>query len=555
MTRPDSPRVAIYARYSSDNQREASIDDQLEICRRRATQEGWTIVQIYTDHAISGGSAHGRPSYQSMLSDAERHAFDVILCESLDRLSRRLADVADLHDRLSFLGIKLHAVNVGEVTPIHTAIMGMMAQHYVKDLGEKTKRGQLGRALKGKVPGGKAYGYDVLPAQEDGAGDRAVNLAEASVVHRIFERYAAGDSPRRIARDLNADNIQGPGTRSWSDTTIRGQPERGTGILNNSLYVGRIEWNRCSYVKNPQTGKRVARPNPRQLWEIVDVPHLRIIDDALWERTRTRRQSLSHAMGRDSSGNALNVAHRRIFLLSGLLKCGKCGGGYTITAQDRYGCATRRAKGTCSNHTTILRREIEERVLSALKNRLLTPELTKTFIAAFHDEVRRLKAERSTRSTVATQRLKETRGKIARILTAIEDGFYDSNMNERIAELRATEVELERDLANTPDTNVAPHPNLAELYARKIDELTATLNDPTLRGEASEAIRGLIHKIVLTPRVDDSGLDAEVYGDLAQILALSDAGTQIHEHPAAVAAGCQLSVVAGVGFEPTTFRL
>lgn len=97
----------------------------------------------------------------------------------------------------------------------------------------------------------------------------------------------------------------------WGDTTIRGQADRGTGILNNALYVGRLEWNRCSYIKDPRTGKRVARPNPRNKWEIVEVPDLRIVDNDLWERVKARQQEVRIEIGRNQLGNALNRAHRR----------------------------------------------------------------------------------------------------------------------------------------------------------------------------------------------------------------------------------------------------
>ena len=149
-------------------------------------------------------------------------------------------------------------------------------------------------------------------------------------------------------------------------TTIRGQADRGTGILNNSAYVGRIEWNRCSYVKDPKSGKRGARPNPKDLWEVVDVPKLRVIENDLWEAVRLRQRELSFEIRRDAGGNALNRVHRRRFLLSGLLKCGCCAGGFTIVAQDRYGCAAHRSKGTCNNNATVSRQEIEERVLGGL---------------------------------------------------------------------------------------------------------------------------------------------------------------------------------------------
>src|SRR6185312_8958152 len=143
--------------------------------------------------------------------------------------------VADLHDRCSFVCVKLVAVNVGEITAMHVGMLGTMAQLYLSDLREKTWRGQLGRALAGKVPGGKAYSYDLVST---GAGERSINAGEAWVVRRIFEEFAAGRSPRAIARQLNLEGIAGPAGRLWGGTTIRGQVERGTGILNNALYVG-----------------------------------------------------------------------------------------------------------------------------------------------------------------------------------------------------------------------------------------------------------------------------------------------------------------------------
>ena len=150
--------------------------------------------------------------------------------------------------------------------------MGMMAQMTLKDLGEKTKRGQSGRVKRGKIPAGLAYGY-LNASQVNGEGGcRTIDAAAAGIVRRIFQEYAAGKTPENIARDLNADGVPGPGGRRWSNTTIRGQSRRGTGILNNSLYVGRLEWNRCSYVKDPSTGKRVARPNSTDRWETTEVP-------------------------------------------------------------------------------------------------------------------------------------------------------------------------------------------------------------------------------------------------------------------------------------------
>jgi len=120
-------RAAIYARYSSDNQRDASIEDQIEVCRRYADQRGWSVEKIYDDRAISGASA-ARPGFQAMMADTANQIFDIILTESLDRLGRRVADIASLHDDLSFRGIALHTIATGEVTALLAGILGSVGQ-------------------------------------------------------------------------------------------------------------------------------------------------------------------------------------------------------------------------------------------------------------------------------------------------------------------------------------------------------------------------------------------------------------------------------------------
>jgi DNA invertase Pin-like site-specific DNA recombinase len=145
-------RAVVYARYSSDLQREASIEDQIEICRRYAEAQGWTIVGTYRDAAISGASRF-RPGFQKLVADAAERRFDVVICEAIDRLGRRLADTADLQDQLAFQGIRLHTPSLGEITHIHVAVMGMMAQMALKDLGEKTAASLDGSSRDGSPPG------------------------------------------------------------------------------------------------------------------------------------------------------------------------------------------------------------------------------------------------------------------------------------------------------------------------------------------------------------------------------------------------------------------
>jgi DNA invertase Pin-like site-specific DNA recombinase len=181
-----------------------------------------------------------------------------VVAESLDRLSRDLADVATLFKHLSFLGVRLWTVAEGQINDLHVGFKGTMNALYLKDLAQKTHRGLEGRVRSGMSGGGSCYGYDLVPGQ---TGARKVNEAEAAVVIRIFEEYAAGRSPRAIAMGLNKDGIPGPRGRGWRDTTIRGHITRGAGILNNELYIGRLVWNRQRFVKDPATGRRRSRPN------------------------------------------------------------------------------------------------------------------------------------------------------------------------------------------------------------------------------------------------------------------------------------------------------
>ena len=556
-------RCVIYARYSTEQQRVQSIEDQVEVCRRYAVAQGWTVVQVYSDAARSGADKM-RPGFQQMMADARRGLFDVLVCEAIDRLGRNLADVSGAFDELVFARIAMHTVQMGVITHMHIGIMGTMAQMMLTDTGAKVRRGQLGRARAGKIPGGLAYGYEAVPPApgETDRGERRIKPDEAAVVVRVFTEYANGVSAQQIAHKLNAEGVPGPGGRPWIDTTIRGQLDRGTGLLNNTLYIGQLSWNRCSYIKDPRTRKRVARVNPQSEWEITAVPELRIISDELWEKAKARQAEVRTEMARTPEGNALNRAHRREFLLSGLLVCGCCGGGYTIVAQDRYGCATRKGKGTCDNARTISRQSIERRVLGALKGTLVRPEVIADALAKVQEAIAASQKDKLNRRLGLQRELTGVADKIEGVMQAIERGAWNRSLSERLDKLQARQAEIEAELQTVQAP--APVPRLTErgvaLYQEKVANLQASLNDPLVKQEASEALRTLIEKIVLTPdptAVD--GLSAELHGDLATILVLAEpapAGrAQTKRTPGTCVPGALLSVVAGIGFEPMTFRL
>src|SRR5206468_522069 len=154
-------KAAIYARYSSDNQRDASIADQLRLCRLLADREGWTLEEEYADHAVSGATLL-RAGFQALMRDALKRRFDVVLAESLDRFSRDQEDTAGLFKRLTFVGVRVITLAEGEITHLHVGLKGTMNALFLKDLADKTRRGLRGRVEAGKSGGGLCYGYRVI---------------------------------------------------------------------------------------------------------------------------------------------------------------------------------------------------------------------------------------------------------------------------------------------------------------------------------------------------------------------------------------------------------
>ena len=155
--RANTGTAVIYARYSTDLQREASIEDQIRLCRAYVERQGWAYRHAYTDRAVSGASAL-RPAYQALLEDARQGEFDIVVAEALDRLSRDQEDVAGLLKRLRFAGVRLFTLAEGEIGELHIGLKGTMNALFLKDLAAKTRRGLEGRVRAGRSGGGLCYG-------------------------------------------------------------------------------------------------------------------------------------------------------------------------------------------------------------------------------------------------------------------------------------------------------------------------------------------------------------------------------------------------------------
>jgi site-specific DNA recombinase len=549
-------KAAIYARYSTELQREDSIEDQLRICRRLINQNGWNQAKTYADKGISGAS-HLRPSYQKLIQDAQSGQFDVVVAEGLDRLSRDQEHIAAFYKQMQFQGIPIITVAEGEISELHIGLKGTMSSLFLKDLAQKTRRGLEGRIRKGKSAGGITYGYDVVRDLQPGGsvttGERIINIEQAAIVRRIFEEYASGKSPRTIAFGLNAKSIAGPRHNAWGSSTIYGNWRRGTGILNNELYIGRLIWNRQRFIKDPDTGKRQARMNPEEEWVIEDVQDLTLIDQRLWDAVKQRQSATRNDMIRNGSPH-LGGARRHKYLFSGLLKCGCCSGGYTLVSKTYYGCANSRNKGTCDNRLTIKRNNLEEAVLSGLKDQLLHPDLIAEFVTEYQKEYNRLAKDASKGKANMERELSQITRKIDQIITAITEGMYHPSMKDKMTLLEDRKVILETQLAGLDaDQPIRLHSGLAETYREQVANLTKALNDESCKVEAANHIRGLLNEIRLVPM--GGILSIELVGELAGIMALSNTVPQTTNARSNYATGSSLVMVAGVGFEPTTFRL
>jgi hypothetical protein len=459
----------------------------------------------------------------------------------------------------------IETVSEGSISEMHIGLKGTMNALFLKDLAAKTHRGLKGRALAGKNTGGKAYGYK--PERKfdaDGElirGDRNIDKAEAAVVTRIFTDYANGVSPKKIAGMLNSEGRSGPSGKGWGASTLHGNRERGTGILNNELYIGRQIWNRLTYVKDPDTGKKVSRLNSETEWVITDVPELRIIDQDLWDAVRARQG----AMKTKDTGVPIWDRRRPRTLFSGLMTCGACGGGYSKISRDHFGCTANRAKGDaiCQNTQTIHQRELEDLVLNAMQYTLMDDTALAIFCEEYAKERNRLRAEATAGRDDLEKELSKVTKDHGKLIDAILAGVPAAQVKDRMNALDHRRAEIESQLVSSPAPDqIRIHPKMAVTYRERIATLIKGLSDPDGMDEAKDRLRGLIERIVLRPNAETGRLIVELEGDLSGLMILSRRAEGYAKMQKSAAADSQASdiirelvLVAGVGFEPTTFRL
>ena len=531
-------RAVTYARFSSDLQSAASIVDQERVCRQRAEREGWNIVEAFADHAISG-STMLRPGYQALLARLRKGDIDIVLAESLDRISRDMEHIASFFKVASFAGARIITLSEGEISDLHVGLKGAMGAIYLKDLAAKTHRGLAGRIEKGRSIGSAPYGYRVVRRLKDNGepdrGLREIAPDQAAVVRRIFADYLAGKSPRAVARALNLEGVPGPTGGIWFDTVIRGRAARNDGLLRNPLYVGRLVWNRMASSKNPISGRRVRRANQVSAQVVHAVTDLAIVDLDVWTSVQerlAREEVPARAGGAASHGGGQETGRfwerrRARHLLSGKVVCGLCSGQFFAVGKHYLACRAASLRA-CANSARPSRPALEARVVNALAHELMDPELAAAFAAAFTQTWGELAAEAAGGADQHRRDLQQVERKITNLVDALADGLRTPDIRLRLNDLERRREVLLTAVNSPPPAGPQISSDLGHLYRARIATLQRDLDAPDST-EAREAARVLIDKVIITPSPEGGDPGIELIGDLTAMINAGGAAIVAHD--------------------------
>lgn len=400
--------AVIYARYSSDSQREESIEGQLRECREYAERNNMTIVGTYIDRALSAKTAD-RPEFQHMIKDSAKELFEVVLVWKLDRFSRDRYDSAHYKHILKKNGVKVISakehISEGPEGIILEAMLEGYAEFYSAELSEKIHRGQKENALKGKNNGG---GVPLGYLLDKKAQKLVIDPVTAPLVVEIFEKYADGKSVRSIVEDFNARGLK----------TKRGQPfniNSFSSLLKNRKYIGEYRYQDV----------------------VIEGGVPAIVPEDLFNRVQERMEKNRHAPAMAKA--------KEDYLLTAKLFCGKCermmvgesGKSHTGAMHYYYKCSGAKRLKDCDKKA--VRKDWIERVVVRLTmQRVMDEEKINRLI----DAILVMQEQEDTTTPALRSQLAETESSIGNILKAIEQGIFTPSTKQRLDELEARKEEI-----------------------------------------------------------------------------------------------------------------
>lgn len=423
---------AIYARYSSDNQREESIDAQIRAIKEYCQKNNIQIVKIYTDEAFSA-TTDDRPGFLRMIKDSESGLFEVVIVHKLDRFARDRYDSAYYKRQLKRNGVRLISVleplDDSPESVILESVLEGMAEYYSKNLAREVLKGMKETAYQCKHTGGiPPLGYDV-------AEDKTyvINPYEAQAVMLIFTMYADGKSYNEIIDKLNKEGYRTKTGRRFGKNSIHD-------ILRNEKYRGIYIFNRSSAKRDGKRNHHKNKPDD----EIIRIPGgmPRIISEELWERVQKRLE-------KNAKGPGANKA-KEIYLLSGIIFCGKCGnamvGNRRYAGRNKekylsYECSTRKRTKEC-DMKSIGAEYVENIVIEELEKRIFSPFVIKKLASKILKYAREQSEEIIKDIKLFQSQLAGVETEINNIVNAIAAGMFHPSMKAKMDELEAKKANL-----------------------------------------------------------------------------------------------------------------
>ena len=406
----------IYARYSSNNQTEQSIEGQIRVCREFAQRNDLAVIGTYIDRATTGTNDN-REQFQKMLKDSDKKSFDYVLVYKLDRFSRNKYEMAIHRKHLNDNGVKILSAkeNIPE-TPegvLLESLLEGMNQYYSEELSQKTKRGLRETRIKGNYMGGPInYGYKVVheTTGEQTVAKVIINEDEAPVLLHIFEAYAAGNRIPDIVRDLDDKGIK----------------NRGNPFTVNSIYfMLQQEKYTGTYTIHGETFTHIYPAIiPKELYQIV-------------RKRVDANKTGKHVIGVD-------------YILMGKCFCGYCGrqlrsaAGTTTdgTILRYYRCPYSKKDPNCHNQS-VRKEALESIVTEALTKEIAKPEN----LALITDKVFELYCAKFTGDSDLRRYERElavTDRAITNVLKAIEEGIFTPSTKQRLTELEEKKARIEQ---------------------------------------------------------------------------------------------------------------
>jgi site-specific DNA recombinase len=427
--------AVVYARFSSHNQREESIDAQVRASKEYAERRGLQIVHVYADSAKSGTTSE-REEFQKMVADSAKKTFRYVIIHKLDRFSRDKYDAVTYKHKLKVNGVSVLSVTENlddspESLMLESCLEGMAA-YYSRNLAREVMKGMRESALKCIHLGGCApLGYDVDPQTRK----YVVNETEAAVIRLIFQQYVNGVGYNQILDYLNGMGIRTKRDQAFGKNSLYS-------ILKNEKYVGKYTFNRK--LDKDISGKRSPTLKPKEEWIIVPDGMPAIIDQVTFDMAQAKM-----VYNKKISGS---FKAKEIYLLSGLIHCGDCGSsmygntrmcGRNKSNYSSYRCSSRAQHQGCKNKE-IRRDYIDNYVLDELYRKLFTNMSIKKLAAMLNDYNQKKSWESNTELVQAKTELAEIERKISSIVRLVsESGISIETVKEDLRRLEERKLFIE----------------------------------------------------------------------------------------------------------------